>query len=77
MRPYFKFHALYMRYNGAVQENEKRPLYGHFGPLRAMSVIRVLICVVLYAPSDQMIRGGCEGRHGCREPWQGRGCAGF
>ena len=61
MRPYFKFHALYMRYNGAVQENEKRPLYGHFWLLRAMSVIRVLICVVLYAPSDQMIREVVKG----------------
>ena len=45
MMPYFKFHALYMRYNGAVQEHRKRPLYGHFGPLRAMCVIRILFCV--------------------------------
>ena len=71
MRPYFKFNALYMRYNGAVQENKKRPLYCHFGPLRAVRAICVLNCVVLDAPSDQ------EGWKGCWEPWHGCGCAGF
>ena len=43
------------------ENTKKRPLYGHFGPLRAMCVIRVLICVVLYAPSDQMIREVVKG----------------
>ena len=73
MRPYFKFHALYMRYNGAVQENEKRPLYGHFWLLRAMSVIRVLICVVLYAPSDQMIREVVKGGTDAGSPGRAAG----
>lgn len=56
MMQYFKFHALYMCYNGIVQEHRKRPLYGHFGPLRAMCVICILFCVAGSWPYDQMIR---------------------
>lgn len=58
MRPYFKFHALYMRYNGTVQENKKRLLYSHFGPLRAMSVIRILFCAAGSWSYDQERRKG-------------------
>ena len=49
-----------MRYNGTVHEHKKRPLYGRFWPLRAIFVIYVLICAVLYAPPDQMIRDVVE-----------------
>lgn len=56
VRPYFNFPALCARDNGTVREHKNRPLYGHFWPLRAVFVLYVLICVALYAPSDQMIR---------------------
>ena len=69
IRPYFNFLALCARDNGTVWEHKKRPLYGHFWPLRAIFVIHVLICVVLDAPSDQEGWKGCGSLAWLRMRW--------